>query len=176
MSVAWWCNCRAAVCISACNARLTLLKDAIVCVCVHVRIAVTASGVVLAAGASGVQRSTDAGFTWQRTLIPESPDHEATCMCAAPKSDTVYVIMEGLLYKTVDGGVKWERLGRLPPLGISASNIMAFNDEQHGFIGHETSNIYYTCDGGVTWEIRLPTKAPFRFVPGLLSASGTVPQ
>jgi len=97
-------------------------------------------------------------------------------MCAAPKSDTVYVIMEGLLYKTVDGGVKWEQLGRLPPLGISASNIMAFNDEQHGFIGHETSNIYYTCDGGVTWEIRLPTKAPFRFVPGLLSASGTVPQ
>jgi photosystem II stability/assembly factor-like uncharacterized protein len=89
--------------------------------------------------------------------------------------DTVYVIMEGQLYKSGDAGVTWELLGRLPPLDLGASNIMVFCDEMHGFVGHEASNIYYTCDGGLTWETRMPTQKPFRFVPRLISACGMVP-
>ena len=64
---------------------------------------------------------------------------------------------------------------RLPPLDLLVSNIMAFCDERHGFVGHEASNIYYTCDGGLTWEARLPARPPFRFVGGLISACGVVP-
>jgi len=52
---------------------------------------------------------------------------------------------------------------------------MVFCDELHGFVGHEASNIYYTCDGGLSWEERLPTRTPFRFVSRLISASGVVP-
>ena len=33
-------------------------------------------------------------------------------MCVA--GETVFVIMEGLLNKSVDGGVTWQLLGRLP--------------------------------------------------------------
>ena len=40
------------------------------------RVAVTESGIVLVAGAGGVQRSEDTGYTWKRTLIPESLDQE----------------------------------------------------------------------------------------------------
>ena len=76
------------------------------------RIGVTSSGVILAAGAGGVQRSVDRGYTWTRTLIPPWPDDEATCMCVA--GETVFVIMEGLLNKSVDEGVTWQLFGRLP--------------------------------------------------------------
>ena len=67
------------------------------------------------------------------------------------------------------------KMVRLPPLDLLVSNIMVFCDERHGFVGHEASNIYYTCDGGLTWEARLPTRRPFRFVGGLISACGVVP-
>ena len=63
----------------------------------------------------------------------------------------------------------------MQPLDLGISNIMEFCDELHGFVGHEASNLYYTCDGGLTWETRLPTHGPFRFVPRLLSACGIVP-
>lgn len=63
----------------------------------------------------------------------------------------------------------------MQPLDLGISNIMEFCDELHGFVGHEASNLYYTCDGGLTWETRLPTHGPFRFVPRLLSACGVVP-
>jgi hypothetical protein len=89
--------------------------------------------------------------------------------------DTVYVILEGELYKSGDGGQTWKVIGRLPPLDVAPSNMMVFCDEEHGFVGNEASNIYYTSDGGLTWETRLPTSKPFRFVPRLLSACGMVP-
>ena len=98
---------------------------------------------------------------------------QATCMSAT--RDTVYVIMQGQLHKSLDAGLSWNCLGRLPPLDLAASNIMVFCDQEHGFVGHEASNIYYTCDGGHTWETRLPTRKPFRFVPGLISACCVVP-
>ena len=44
-----------------------------------------------------------------------------------------------------------------------------------GFVGHEASNLYYTCDGGLTWEARLPAQKPFCFMPRLVSATGVVP-
>jgi hypothetical protein len=42
------------------------------------RVGVTKSGVILVAGAGGVQRSVDKGYTWTRTLIPDSPDYEVS--------------------------------------------------------------------------------------------------
>jgi photosystem II stability/assembly factor-like uncharacterized protein len=98
---------------------------------------------------------------------------QATCMSAT--GDTVYVIMDGKLHKSGDAGATWGLLGRLPPLDLGASDIMVFCDELHGFVGQEASNIYYTCDGGLTWETRMPTRKPFRFVPRLISACGMVP-
>lgn len=52
---------------------------------------------------------------------------------------------------------------------------MHFTDEAHGFAGNERGSIYYTCDGGVSWEQRMSASANTRFVPATLSACGTIP-
>lgn len=136
------------------------------------RVGVTASGVLLLAGPGGVQRSTNKGHTWTRTLVMDA-EKEATCLSVV--GDVVYAVVDRSIHRSVDAGKNWKELGRCPPVDVAVSDIMQFCDADHGFVGNEQSNLFYTCDGGKTWEARMCTKKPFRFAPRLLAACGQVP-
>jgi len=133
-------------------------------------VAVVRDGAILVAGAGGVQRSSDGGKTWTRTLNLSA---ELDCTYIQAIGDRVYAITDGAIRRSDDGGVTWRDLGR--PASVAVKSLFFFVDEQHGFTGNERGGIYYTCNGGESWEQRSSVQAGSRYVSGTLSGMGRVP-
>lgn len=135
-------------------------------------VAVVSDGAILVAGAGGVQRSTDGGRTWKCTFALSA---EVDCTHIQAVNSRVFALVEGCIHRSDDGGIEWEKIGKLPPHQVAVRSLFCFIDEEHGFAGNERGNIYFTCDGGKTWEQRTSVTANMRFVPGTLSGLGRVP-
>ncbi|KAJ1491682.1 hypothetical protein T484DRAFT_1773738, partial [Baffinella frigidus] len=58
---------------------------------------------------------------------------------------------------------------------VQVSDLLCFSDEMHGFAGNVLSCLYFTADGGKSWEQRLSVVPPMRFLPRTLAAAGVVP-
>ena len=54
---------------------------------------------------------------------------------------------KGMLYKSLDGGYQWEKIGDLPQGG--AYEIYFLNEQQGYFVG---DNLFFTSDGGKQWK------------------------
>jgi photosystem II stability/assembly factor-like uncharacterized protein len=135
-------------------------------------LAVVSDGAILVSGAGGVQRSDDGGKTWKRTFVLSA---EVDCTHMQAINDRVFALVEGCIHRSDDGGLSWQMLGKLPPHQVAVRSLFCFIDEEHGFAGNERGSIYFTCDGGVTWEQRTSVAAQMRFVPLTLSGLGRVP-
>jgi len=102
-----------------------------------------------------------------------STAEECSRLCAV--GAVVYALVDGGLRKSEDDGLTWADLGRAPPHGVTASDLLCFTDETHGFVGNVASCLYFTADGGRSWEPRLSVVPPMRFCPRTLVGTGIVP-
>ena len=96
----------------------------------------------------GIYKSTDAGRTWRNMGLADS-HHIARIASHPTNPDIVYVAtMEHLystggergVYKTTDGGARWERV-------LSINDRVGVID----LVMHPTSEVYRTDNGGQTW-------------------------
>jgi photosystem II stability/assembly factor-like uncharacterized protein len=99
---------------------------------------------------NGVIKSTDSGATWVRTSL----DLGQGCCIAAVAVDpagAVYAAGFGGLFKSMDGGTGWRRIGYFPPLtGISALAFDAQNSDTVYVV--DSLGISKSTDGGAGWN------------------------
>lgn len=108
--------------------------------------------------------SEDMGDTWKITEINKTLESARVRFCSFPTATEGYVIAAGdramsqevqIIYKTTDGGVSWEEVGRGPRTSLLQSG--GFLEDNLGFMsypkieGAET-NFYRTEDSGKTFE------------------------
>lgn len=101
---------------------------------------------------------------WEQLSIPESPS----------RYDDVFFLNENLgwaadgagsaVYKTIDGGLNWTESTYNNDEYLR--NI-EFLNENIGFLGALSQNMYKTTDGGTTWELIFDLQGAFEAVCGL---------
>ncbi|HET6402685.1 MAG TPA: T9SS type A sorting domain-containing protein [Candidatus Kapabacteria bacterium] len=83
-----------------------------------------------------IVRSTDAGTTWEQ--MPQLPLQSGRLQFV---DDSVgFLSGSGALYKTIDGGVAWQKL---------SGSWAIFGSQNRGIL---SDGNYYTSDGGATWH------------------------
>lgn len=104
-----------------------------------------------------VLRTTNAGKTWERKIIPDTDSLQFRDVHAFDKN-LAYVISAGLpakIYKTTNGGDSWKAVYTNNKKGIFF-DAMDFWDERHGIAFSDPINghlfIITTEDGGETWQ------------------------
>jgi photosystem II stability/assembly factor-like uncharacterized protein len=136
------------------------------------------------AGQPQVFRTSDAGDTWQPVTMPQldhgfsgvpfflDPDH-AWVLASRPAAPGSGQAQELTLWRTQDGGRRWEALVRIDasrPLGHGLSGAdqlgaVSFRDPQTGWIvgrgAAANTVVYVTHDGGHEWSaVQLPGAGP----------------
>ncbi len=105
-----------------------------------------------------VLHSTDAGATWAAVCSDTSLSYNAVCFV---DRDTGFVAgKEGVLLRTTDGGVSWDRRMMDDYLGggwrdIFGLHHITFTDKNNGWIvgaGYYGNQIYHTTDCGRSWQ------------------------
>ena len=118
----------------------------------------TTAYVAMGAGPGGpgaVYKTTDGGSTWSLVL---SPGSRASAIVVDPAHpDTLYVgTMDGLTYRTMDGGAHWTRgEGGLPTYQGKAMILalaLAPQDSSTLYAATWLTGIYKSVDGGTTWQ------------------------
>jgi ELWxxDGT repeat protein len=95
----------------------------------------------------GIQKTTNAGDTWQNVFMPPSGDHDAFRTLWF-FNESVGLKAGDILEKTTDGGVTWKQI-----YGLQYINQIRFIDAQRGYATGNNGNVYYTVDGGDTWDL-----------------------
>jgi photosystem II stability/assembly factor-like uncharacterized protein len=108
----------------------------------------------------GVWRSTDDGETFQRHGAGMFMEAEVRALAVHPNDpETLYAGTDAGLYRTTNGGERWERLetpfdpGNGWPAGVVIwSALVHPQDPDLLFVGTCPSALYRSRNGGVTWE------------------------
>lgn len=104
----------------------------------------TSAGVLLAAGASRLFVSRDAGRTWRQR-------EQRTGLLAWPRRDRLYLLDGGGgIWLSRDGGARWQRRGQI---GSRPAALLAVDAEVLYAATHE-GEIKGSVDGGVSWTTR----------------------
>src|SRR6202040_2855839 len=101
-----------------------------------------------------VLKTTDAGLSWSRQVLPQAEDFTAVYFLDANVAWTVSE--EGSVWSTADGGATWLKLavGPKTPTGGPPLRSIVFLDRQHGWVAG-TDGIFATQDGGGSWKQRV---------------------
>jgi photosystem II stability/assembly factor-like uncharacterized protein len=135
---------------------------------VKVLLALLAS--LMAAGIVDRARSQAAPAPQWRTVPTEAYPKKRDDIVFADARTGFYGTGKGKLYRTEDGGQNWQLVWSKPGTFIRA---LGFMDAKHGFLGNlgaglggttDTTPLYETKDGGLTWE---PAKIGSAAVPGV---------
>ncbi len=116
-----------------------------------------------AAGAySTVLASADQGGAWEETSLEE--DAMLTGLQFLDERRAVLTGEFGLVFTSEDGGASWNPAGALPDEFYP--HAAHFRSLEEGWVGGLNGFIYYTADGGDSWERQeTPSSAPiFNFV------------
>ena len=114
----------------------------------HEAIHVTPAGDLVIAGSYGILRSTDAGQSWQSTLVWDASDFEAD----RTHPTLLWVAGEGRLWSSLDGGASWQSRRPPPPWG-SLRAIVSIPGRARGLIaGHWNGSRWISFDGGDHWR------------------------
>lgn len=104
---------------------------------------------------SEVRRSVDDGRTWSSALITEYSSDPPFRVAVDPLApDTVYAFGRSGLWRSVDNGLSWARIGTWPN-GETVDNVsgLAFPRTEPGFLyALMRSRLYRSEDGGLTWS------------------------
>lgn len=111
-----------------------------------------ASTVVLATTESGVQRSTDAGKTWQ--LVPNSPIIQFAAFAASTEKapmETVGVAPDGSVHVSTDAGLSWAVTGKVAGQ-VEAITALEGADGKPRIWVATTTGVQVSDDGGETFR------------------------
>jgi photosystem II stability/assembly factor-like uncharacterized protein len=128
----------------------------------------TREGTVYAALREGVFQSNDAGESWERLPIPGAPGETFWSVAVHPQDPDILLVgcAPVGVYKSVDGGAHWRRVGTAAPMAercdMSAAKMfnqsrlmrIAFDpsDPTQVFGACETNGFIVSQDGGETWR------------------------
>src|SRR5258708_6741537 len=113
---------------------------------------------VLALGFIGGAAGQSVSSPQWRTLATEAYPKKRDDIVFADAQTGFYGTGKGKLYRTQDGGQTWHVVWSNPGTFIRS---LGFIDTRHGFLGNlgaglvnitDTTPLYETKDGGVTWE------------------------
>ncbi len=121
---------------------------------------------------TGLQRSTDAGDSWNRVGAHDIESDAVMSLAVHPDDpDTLWAGTEpSALYRSTDGGDSWERVGGLTDLPSSGEWYFPPRPDTHHvrwiavdpidpdrvYVGIEAGAFVYSTDGGDTWTERPP--------------------
>jgi photosystem II stability/assembly factor-like uncharacterized protein len=101
----------------------------------------------------GVWHSPDAGTSWTRHRKPFPLNTRIQALVPHPKNPrTIYAAGDKGVFKSVDGGAKWERVGQQGDLPTVWSMAIDPVDPCVMFAGTRPSGVYRSRDEGRTWE------------------------
>ena len=127
---------------------------------------------ILAFAMADRARSQQAGSAEWRTLATESYPKKRDDIVFADALTGFFGTGKGKLYRTQDGGQSWQLVWSKPGVFIRS---LGFMDAKHGFLGNlgaglagitDTTPLYETTDGGVTWQA---AKIGSAAIPGICS-------
>jgi photosystem II stability/assembly factor-like uncharacterized protein len=107
-----------------------------------------------------VMATSDEGKTWRHLPAPTFSRFGAL---DCPDSDHLWLLADGGLTSSVDGGQSWKPVTLTPAIYVED---VAFSDALHGWVvGHddERSVVLATTDGGTTWATRWTGSLPLRY-------------
>jgi photosystem II stability/assembly factor-like uncharacterized protein len=109
---------------------------------------------------SALESTSDAGRTWRSAVLPQCDACGATSLSfidARRGFALARLRAPSRLYRTVDGGRRWDAVGSVPVTGP-----LVFVDARVGWaVGSHAQALYRTTDGGRTWgpvELRPPQR------------------
>jgi len=95
-----------------------------------------------------MHKSIDGGETWQEiNLPPEIDNWDITAMNSLTKDIIFVSTIEHKIFKTLDGGLSWEKISTL---NFGSVSDIDFENENRGYL-ISYKKIYKTVDGGVNW-------------------------
>ncbi len=89
-------------------------------------------------------KSTDGGLTWQKALPDSLNDNFINIFFV--DANNGWVTASNSLLRTKDGGTTWQRIQKRFVFDVQ------FFDANHGYITADTTALYRTSDGGVTFD------------------------
>lgn len=108
-----------------------------------------AVGDVVSKGETWILRTSDAGKTWDTRLIQRFVSFNDVSFWDVNTGFVVGDGMAGLVYKTDDGGVTWNRQENLPRDDFPMASVAFVNNNACVIVGGSTS--LRTVDGGTNW-------------------------
>jgi Photosynthesis system II assembly factor YCF48 len=97
-----------------------------------------------------LQRSLDAGKTWQPVVVAD----KAIFRALSPNGPDIWVGgTAGLLYHSTDAGTHWTQVTPATDKATLTADIaaIAFTDRQHGKVTASNGEVWTTIDAGQTW-------------------------
>jgi photosystem II stability/assembly factor-like uncharacterized protein len=110
------------------------------------------------AGTAKIRRTQNSGLSWTDVYTDSSPGAfiDAIKMFDGTRGYAVGDPVGGFwtLLKTTDGGLTWSNAATLAQNGteVGWNNAMWWSDTLHGWFGTNNGRIYYTIDGGASWN------------------------
>jgi len=103
---------------------------------------------------AGVYKSIDGGISWQPSHAGLERANTGRPVIDPQNTNTLYVSSENGIYRTIDGGRRWNLLY---PIEYSHSLTMDSQNHEHlyfvdGDFYHETNYLYQTRNSGETWD------------------------
>jgi photosystem II stability/assembly factor-like uncharacterized protein len=132
------------------------------------------AGRVYMAGWAGLYRSDDWGASWS-SAADGMPDEPATALLVVPgSSETVYVIIQGAIWASVDGARHWARRGA----DVFAANADALTVDSQAptrLWAAGGDRLFRSNDGGASWQVvGRPLPEPNTTVHGIAAGEGAI--
>jgi len=108
-------------------------------------------------GRNGLLKSTDSGNNWNIIFHPSPYEYSVSAVAVHPSNpDTVYVAQygssEGVLYRSLNGGLSWEEVGIPRPSSYCNKILFDPQNPQIIYIANSGRGILKTTDDGNTWN------------------------
>lgn len=120
--------------------------------------------VAFSVGGSGVAKTLDGGRTWSSTVVTDGRDQSLGSLFFISAYEG-WVVGDHI-YRTTDGGNRWNRLCKTPsgdeatqrnmrvaPAYAINNPSLWFTSRQDGVMGRLDGEVYLTGDGGNTWNL-----------------------
>lgn len=106
------------------------------------------NGMLVGSGALSM-RTTDFGNTWNYVGIAGAMSFIDLSMASA---QNIFITSANEIFKSTDGGISFSPIGN--PAQSTGTNILSidFVNLNNGLAGSESGNIFFTNDGGTTWN------------------------
>ena len=106
----------------------------------------------------GISSTHDGGNSWTSIFQPLVPADQRYPFYFLDSLHG-FSLMNGNSYKTVDGGINWQKLASVTTLDFSSFYKMQFLDTLNGYCG-APNGLLKTSDGGKTWNYCLSITEP----------------